>query len=58
VSPSSVLTDEKDGNKKVVTDTKLMADVAVVDPLLTVPLPPKLTAYTGLTPYVMRWEVT
>ncbi len=48
VSPSSVLTDEKDGNKKVVTDTKLMADVAIVDPLLTIPLPPKLTAYTGI----------
>jgi alcohol dehydrogenase len=48
VSPSSVLTDEKDGNKKVLTDNKLMADVALVDPLLTVPLPAKLTAYTGI----------
>ena len=48
VSPVSVLIDEKDGNKNVVSDGKLFADVALVDPLLTVRLPAKLTAYTGI----------
>jgi alcohol dehydrogenase len=48
VSPVSVLTDEKAGNKNVISDSKLFADVALVDPLLTVLLPPKLTAYTGI----------
>jgi alcohol dehydrogenase len=48
VSPVAVLIDEKAGNKKVISDGKLFADVAMVDPLLTVLLPPKLTAYTGI----------
>jgi alcohol dehydrogenase class IV len=48
VSPVSVLTDEKAGNKNVISDSKLFADVALVDPLLTVLLPPRLTAYTGI----------
>jgi len=48
VSPVSVLIDEKTGNKNVVSDGKLFADVALVDPLLTVRLPAKLTAYTGV----------
>ncbi len=48
VSPVSVLIDEKDGNKKVVSDGKLFADLALVDPLLTVRLPAKLTAHTGI----------
>jgi len=48
VSPSSVVTDEKDGNKKVVSDNKLLPDICIVDPLLTLSVPPKLTAYTGM----------
>jgi alcohol dehydrogenase class IV len=34
--------------KKAVTSDLIIPDVAIVDPLLTVSLPPKLTAYTGL----------
>jgi alcohol dehydrogenase class IV len=48
VNSGCVVTDEKDGNKKSLNDTKLMAEVCIVDPLLTVNLPPKLTAYTGV----------
>ena len=48
VSPVSVLIDEKAGNKNVISDSKLFADIALVDPLLTVLLSPKLTAYTGI----------
>ncbi len=48
VSPVSVLIDEEDGNKNVISDSKLFADAALVDPLLTLRLLPKLTAYTGI----------
>ena len=55
VSPVSVLTDEKDGNKKVLSDSKLFADVALVDPLLTLRLPSQLTAYTGIDALCHAW---
>jgi len=48
VNSGCVVTDERDGNKKSVNDAKMMADVCIVDPLLTITLPPKLTAYTGM----------
>jgi alcohol dehydrogenase len=48
VSSVSVLIDERDGNKNIISDGKLFADLALVDPLLTVRLPAKLTAYTGI----------
>lgn len=48
VSPISVLIDEKNGNKNIISDSKLFADLALVDPWLTVRLPAKLTAYTGI----------
>jgi len=34
--------------KKAISSNLIIPDVAVVDPLLTVSLPPRLTAYTGL----------
>jgi len=48
VSPNTIVTDEEDGNKKLVADEKLFPEVTIVDPLLTLPVPPKLTAYTGI----------
>ncbi len=48
VSPVSVLIDERDGNKNVISDSKLFADLALIDPLLTLRLPAQLTAYTGI----------
>jgi alcohol dehydrogenase class IV len=41
-------TDETDGTKKVIYSTFNLADVAIVDPLLTVSLPPDITADTGI----------
>ena len=43
-----VVTDEKDNDKKVIFSYYNLADVAIVDPLLTLSMPPKLTADTGV----------
>lgn len=43
-----VVTDEKDNDKKVIFSYYNLADVAIVDPLLTLSMPPKLTADTGM----------
>jgi alcohol dehydrogenase class IV len=48
VSPNGVFIDETDGNKKIISDDKLFPALAIVDPLLTLSVPPKLTAYTGM----------
>jgi alcohol dehydrogenase class IV len=48
VSPNAMLTDDRDERKKVVSDDKLFPDLSLVDPLLTLTVPPKLTAYTGM----------
>lgn len=47
VSPNSILTD-MDDNKKIVSSRRLFADVVIVDPLLTLKLPPRSTALTGI----------
>lgn len=43
-----VVTDEEDNTKKVVYSNHLMADVALLDPTLTITMPPVVTADTGL----------
>ena len=43
-----VVTDESDNDKKVIFSYFNLADVAIVDPLLTLSMPPKLTADTGM----------
>ena len=43
-----VVTDEKDNDKKVIFSYYNLADVAIVDPLLTLSMPQKLTADTGV----------
>jgi alcohol dehydrogenase class IV len=48
VSPNTVITDEADGNKKLISDSKLFPDISLVDPLLTLTVPAKLTAYVGM----------
>jgi alcohol dehydrogenase len=48
VSSLAMVTDDADGVKKLISDKKLFPDVALVDPLLTHSVPPKLTAYTGM----------
>jgi len=48
VTPIAVLSDEAAHLKKGVVSEHLYADVALVDPTLTVGLPPHITAYTGI----------
>jgi len=43
-----VVTDEADNDKKVIFSYYNLADVAIIDPLLTVSMPPKVTADTGM----------
>jgi alcohol dehydrogenase class IV len=48
VSPNAVLLDEADELKKAVISRHLVPDAAFIDPLLTIPVPPDVTAATGL----------
>jgi len=48
VSPAAVFVDRSDHTKKGVRADFLLADVAILDPVLTVGLPPALTASTGM----------
>ena len=48
VSPNAILLDEADRLKKGVVSPHLVADMACVDPLLTVSVPASVTAGTGL----------
>ncbi|MFO1487888.1 MAG: iron-containing alcohol dehydrogenase [Verrucomicrobiota bacterium] len=48
VSPNAILLDEADALKKGVVSPHLVPDAAYIDPLLTVSVPPAVTAATGL----------
>ncbi|MDI3534169.1 MAG: alcohol dehydrogenase [Thermosediminibacterales bacterium] len=48
VTPIAILTDVKEELKKGVVSPYLYADVAIVDPNLTITVPPKITANTGM----------
>jgi len=48
VTPIAILTDIKEGLKKGIVSPYLYANIAIVDPNLTLKLPPKITAYTGM----------
>lgn len=48
VSPASILSDVQANLKKGISDNKLRPKVAIVDPLLTLSCPPKVTAATGI----------
>ncbi len=48
VSPNAILLDEVDELKKGVVSPHLVPDAAYVDPLLTISVPPPVTAATGL----------
>ncbi len=48
VSPNAILLDERDKLKKGIVSPYLIADAAYVDPQLTVTVPPKVTAETGM----------
>ena len=48
VSPNAILLDEADALKKGVVSPHLVPDAAFIDPLLTLTVPPAVTAATGL----------
>ncbi len=48
VSPNAILLDERDKLKKGIVSPYLLADTAYVDPMLTMTVPSKVTADTGM----------
>lgn len=48
VSPNAILVDDADDQKKGIISPFLVPDIVYVDPLLTVSVPPAITAATGL----------
>jgi alcohol dehydrogenase class IV len=48
VSPNAILVDDADNQKKAVISPFLVPDIVYVDPLLTISVPPAITAATGL----------
>jgi alcohol dehydrogenase class IV len=48
VGRASVITDEETHSKKIIFHPKMLPGVAILDPLLTVGLPPHITAATGM----------
>ena len=53
---ASVITDEATHTKKVIFHPKMMPQVVIADPQLTVGLPPKLTAGTGMDAFIHCFE--
>lgn len=48
VSPNAILVDDEDNQKKGIISPYLVPDIVYVDPLLTVSVPPAITAATGM----------
>jgi alcohol dehydrogenase class IV len=48
VTRGIVLTDEREKTKKVIFSPHALSDVALIDPMLTLTMPPSLTADTGI----------
>jgi alcohol dehydrogenase class IV len=48
VSPNAILVDDNDNQKKGIISPYLVPDIVYVDPLLTLSVPPAITAATGL----------
>ena len=47
-SPNAILVDDNDGQKKGIISPYLVPDVVIVDPQLTISVPPSVTAATGI----------
>ena len=47
-SPNAILVDDEDGQKKGIISPFLVPDVVILDPLLTISVPPSITAATGI----------
>lgn len=48
VSRSIVISDDETGTKHGIGDMQMMPDVAILDPVLTSTMPPRVTAHTGI----------
>jgi len=48
VTPNAVLIDQERGVKSSIRSVYMLADVAIIDPELTLSLPPDVTAYSGM----------
>jgi alcohol dehydrogenase class IV len=48
VSPNAILVDDSDNQKKGIISPFLVPDIVYVDPLLTISVPPQITAATGI----------
>ncbi len=48
VGRAAVITDPRDHTKKIIFHPRMLAKVVIADPELTVGLPPKITAWTGM----------
>jgi len=55
-TPNAVLTDPERTLKQSLRASSMLPDVAIVDPELTLPCPPKLTAYAGMDALVQAIE--
>jgi alcohol dehydrogenase class IV len=56
VTRMAVFTDKQENLKKVVSSQAITANVAIVDPMLTVTMPPKVTASTGIDAFIHAVE--
>jgi alcohol dehydrogenase class IV len=48
VTPNAILTDTKEKMKKAIVSPHILPRVAIVDPLLTISMPPSVTSFTGI----------
>ena len=48
VTPNAILTDTKEKLKKAIVSPYILPRAAIVDPLLTLSMPPRVTAFSGL----------
>jgi len=48
VTPNAILTDTKEKLKKVIVSPHILPRLAIVDPLLTLSMPPSVTSFTGM----------
>lgn len=48
VTPNAILTDTKEKSKKTIVSSHILPRVAIVDPLLTLSMPPSATSFTGM----------
>jgi alcohol dehydrogenase class IV len=56
VTRSVVVADERDNTKRVVSSSLAIAEVAILDPMLTLSMPPEVTANTGMDALVHAIE--